>query len=292
MANRVPLKSVAAGFLTVLVSGGASANAITTADIHVTSISISADVAFALLPFEPAATARAGPDNLGNGAGPVSGPSASPTSADASIPSAAAHSDITANLADLQYAAGAAAVTGTLHASSNANLGGTNDFTQSDGKATLDYEFEAIGHTVAGNNTNVTFTVTFNGSLTGSADAFGTYGSEVSVEFGQFSDAFVFEPTLSFDMPLNGGPFGSQSDPIGSTILSETVSLPVGVDIYFGAIAEAKSNAANSAQPAPGPVPEPATLTLLAIGLGALLGASGLRQSERSQGPSGGNQVI
>jgi hypothetical protein len=247
-----------------LSPGRALASAITTADVSITAISITADQPFVGYLQNQFGSAQAGPDNLFNESVDLFDHT-SPV--DRSIANATAHADFGGTDDDFtEHSPGTIVTNGHVHASTGVTLTGTNDSSQSSASATDFYEFAAIGQTT-GVTSNVTLSITFNGLLTGQANALGTYVSELTAEFSYENSAGAFVPVDFLDQKLTGGPSDNQQDVVGPFTLTGTVPLVIGQDQFFEATVTATSSAVDSTQTPPSAVPEPATLLLCSSAL-------------------------
>ena len=132
------------------------------------------------------------------------------------------------------------------------------------------------------NPTHLTFSMTFNGLLSGSADALGTYVSEVTVRFYMQSNTTLqyIDMVTPFDLMLTGGPSDNQSNTIASQTVTGSFTYDSSGDTSFFASALAQSSATELGTSVATPLP--AALPLFASGLGAL-GLLGWRRKRKAQ---------
>jgi hypothetical protein len=267
MINTRLLHLAAVGFCLAPPSG-AFAGTVTSADITISNLTITADQGFVLVSDNGPVTAQAGLDSFGNQAA-QNFTVAGTTAANATISTSTAHADSTGP----SFNSGSPLVQSftipaTLNASNSVNLVGGSS-SHSFGISNPIYEGQAPNASPT-NPVHFTFSMTFSGLLSGSADALGTYVSEVTALFGfqdQTTLPFPFVPVVSFDQSLSGGPSDNQSSTIASQTLTGTWTLGSSGDFFLFASAEAQSSATELGTSA---TPLPAALPLFASGLGAL----------------------
>ena len=278
LAGRVTLKSrrlplALGGLFLALSPVDVFADTVTSASVLITNLTITANQSFVVLSDNGPVTATAGPDSFGNSSNQSSSISGA-TSVNVAIATSSAQADSTGTTF---YLSGSSiSVPQTFNASSSVNLtGGSSSL--SSGISNPIFEAQAPNASPT-NPVQFTFSMTFSGSLSGSADALGTYASEITAQFGYQSNAlpFPFIPVLSFDQSLSGGPSDSQNVPIGSQTLTGTWTLDSSGDFFLFASAEAQSSGSELGTPlngAPGPtVGAGLPGMVLAVGATGLLG--------------------
>jgi hypothetical protein len=273
MINARLLHLAAVGFCLAPPSG-AFAGTVTSADITISNLTITADQGFVLASDNGPVTAQAGLDSFGNQAA-QNFTVAGTTAANATISTSTAHADSTGpsfNSGSVQ----SFTIPATLNASSSVNLVGGSS-SHSFGISNPIYEGQAPNASPT-NPVHLTFSMTFAGSLSGSSDALGTYASEITAQFGYFSNAdlSLTIPLVFFDLPLTGGPSRNQNTVIGSQTLTADLTLNSSGDFFLYAMVEAQSSATEL-----GSTPLPAALPLFASGLGAL-GLLGWRRKRKN----------
>ena len=268
------------GFLIALMPSAVFAATLTNASISITNLTITGDQSFVLLSDNGTVTAKTGLDSFGNISSQTNGISGA-TSADASISTATANANSTGASFNLTASSPAFSITvpQTFNASSSVTLT-SGSFSLSSGLSNPIFEGQAPFASPT-NPIHFTFSMTFSGLLSGSADALGTYVSEVTAQFGyrdQSAPPFPFVPVVSFDQSLTGGPSDNQNSPIVTMTLTDSWTLGSSGDFFLFASAEAQSSATELNT---GATPLPATLPLFASGLGAL-GLLGWRRKRKA----------
>ncbi len=263
------LQLSAIGLCFAVAPSSVFAATVTGASISIANLTISGDQSFVLLSDDGPLTAKAGPDSFANSSNQSSTVSGA-TSVNATISTSTAHADSTGTSFNLTASSPtfSISVPQTFNASSTVNLTGASS-SLSSGISNPIFEGQAPGASPT-NPIHFTFSMTFSGVLTGSADALGTYVSEITALFG-FQDPtnppFPFVPVVSFDQSLSGGPSDSQNNPIGSQSLTGTGTVGSRGDFFLFASAEAQSGATELGTAA---TPLPGALPLFASGLGGI----------------------
>jgi hypothetical protein len=274
MINARLLQLAAVGFC-LAPSSGAFASTITSADITISNLTISGDQSFSWSFNNGTVTAQAGLDSFANqNAQTLTISNLGATSANAAIATSTANA---ANTIPLTSGSGTSiSIPGTVSASSTVNLTGGSS-SPSFGIANPIYKFLDFNATPT-NPVHLTFSMTVAGSLNGSADALGTYSSEISAQFRYQTNLAPIQwiPVVSFDR-IVGGPSDSQN--FGPLTLTGTLILDQNADFFFDVLVEAQSSATELGTSA---TPLPAALPLFASGLGAF-GLLGWRRKRKAQ---------
>jgi hypothetical protein len=276
-ARGLPLSVI--GLYFAVAPSSVFAATLTGASVSITNLTITGDQSFVVVSDNGTVTAKAGPDSSAQSSNQSLGISGA-TSANATIPTATAHADSTGSSFNITASSPAFSISipQTFNASSNVSLtGGSSSL--SSGVSNPIFEGQAPNASPT-NPIHFTFSMTFSGLLSGSADALGTFVSEVTALFGfqdQTTEPFPFVPVVSFDKSLSGGPSDNQSNPIASQTLTGTWTLGSSGDFFLFASAEAQSSATELGTAA---TPLPAALPLFASGLGGL-GLLGWRRKRK-----------
>jgi hypothetical protein len=250
---------ISVALLAVLVP--ADAAAVTSANITMQSLKLSADQGFVLSSDGGVVSAQAGPDSFGQQSS-QSNPISGATVADANNGVGTAHAE--SSVPAIQFGPGTTVtLSGRINAMSSTNVSG-NDVSQSIGTAAPAFEFQAIGASPA-NPIHVVFSMTMFGSIGGTADPSGTYSSEVTARFGYFANS-VFVPVDSFDLTVAGPPDNPLLilDPV---TINGTATLASSGVYVFEAFAQAQSDASDGISS----VPEPLSMFLFGTGAALLL---------------------